>query len=110
MSDHGEAISKVLGSFGKKAKGTGSTQNTKVTDAQAQSKRNSSKRKTVLGKAQQHIRDKWEALCALKGRGRSKQAQKAEATGNLLGPNPFDSPFWSRDVNDSYHKTAERGG
>ena len=71
---------------------------------QTQNKRDASKRKSVLAKAPEHIRAKWEATCALRGRDRDKNAQKSKFTEVLLRDAKFQDVYWQTEVTDKYSR------
>ena len=74
------AFSKGKGNKGSKA---GSSTDG-CTELQAQQKRQASMRNTALANAPEHVREKWQAICALRGRDRNKNHEKSKFTEMIL--------------------------
>lgn len=79
-------LDSALAAFGRKQKkGTPSSSDPPpVTDDQAEQKRQASRRSHLLRTAPEHVRQKWEAICALRGRDRNKNTEKSKFTALIL--------------------------
>ena len=79
----------ALAVFGKKGKKGGSasassTDPPSSTTEQAEQNRLASKRTHAMRTAPQHVREKWDAICNLRGRDRNKNAEKSKFTQMIL--------------------------
>ena len=69
----------------------------------AQQKRDAAARDRKLQDCPPHVKAKWEAIKKLKGRDRSKNAQKTLFTQKILSDAKFEDAYWQSEVSDTYN-------
>ena len=70
------------------------------------SKRVASKPTKLLAQAPQQNKDKWEQICSLAGRNRSKTAKKGEFTDRLFNDPEFKDAYWEAEVSNVFPKKS----
>lgn len=99
MSD---AVSDALSTFG--------SNSSRASASKLDAKRKGAARDRALAKAPANVRQKWNDICNLKGRDRSKNIQKHKFTELLLADTKFEDSYWSTEVSDDYSRMQKHSG
>ena len=70
-----------------------------------QQKRDAAKRQRMMAVAPEHVREKWAAICALKGRDHAKNVAKQKFCQVLFADEEFTDAYWQESIVDKYVKS-----
>eukprot|EP00974_Lingulodinium_polyedra_P108946 10544030-Lingulodinium_polyedra.AAC.1 len=100
-----DELQSALAAFGKGRRQSKAPGSTAEPDSQKDQKKQAYERNKALLAAPQHVRDKWNAICTLKGRDRAKNSEKTKFTQMLLKDCKFEDVYWQTTVEDTFTRS-----